>query len=174
MPAAAGWQPGGEPFFGRYSSGERVVVKPPPGHGFTFSRQAFARVLQFRLRLFNEEGAGKAGCAPHPRSHAPLCIKKKTAHEHTGSAETSGLPRAMVLRLIRALPGEPGFVVTIAAQTLLRNLTPTLGRQDHAISPYANASYVDAFAPEALASTAACPTSVTLANAPLPGTGWVH
>ena len=33
-----------------------------------------------------KEGAGKTGCALHPRSHVQMCIKK-CAHEHTGSAE---------------------------------------------------------------------------------------
>jgi hypothetical protein len=32
------------------------------------------------------EGAGKAGCALHPRSRVPKCASK-SAHEHTGSAE---------------------------------------------------------------------------------------
>jgi len=33
-----------------------------------------------------EEGAGKTGCALHPRSHVQ-CASKENAHEHTGSAE---------------------------------------------------------------------------------------
>jgi hypothetical protein len=33
------------------------------------------------------EGAGKAGCALHPRSRVQMC-NKKCAHEHTGSAES--------------------------------------------------------------------------------------
>jgi hypothetical protein len=32
------------------------------------------------------EGAGKAGCALHPRSRVQICARKN-AHEHTGSAE---------------------------------------------------------------------------------------
>src|SRR5258708_11276318 len=34
------------------------------------------------------EGAGKTGCALHPRSHVRVC-KQECAHEHTGSAENT-------------------------------------------------------------------------------------
>ena len=51
------------------------------------------------------EGAGKTGCAPHPRSRAQ-CLQRKAAPEHTGLAEASGLPCAMALRLIRDRPGD--------------------------------------------------------------------
>jgi hypothetical protein len=43
--------------------------------------------LQIRSRL-KEEGAGKAGCALHPRSHVQ-CASKQNAHEHTGEAGAS-------------------------------------------------------------------------------------
>ncbi len=36
----------------------------------------------------NTEGAGKTGCALHPRSHV-RCASKNAAHEHTGSAENT-------------------------------------------------------------------------------------
>ena len=51
----------------------------------------------------HREGAGKAGCPPHP------VRKKSTGKEPQVKAESSGLPCAMVLRFIRALPGDrPG------------------------------------------------------------------
>src|SRR6201996_9609906 len=84
---------------------------------------------------------GRSGCTPHPRSHVPLCIKRNVAHEHTGSAEASGLPCAMALRLIRALPGDPAFLSPSPAG-LTANLTPTLGRQDHTLLPYASSRIV--------------------------------
>src|SRR6201996_8280502 len=49
----------------------------------------------------------------------------------------SGLPCAMALRLIRALPGDPALLSPSSAG-LTANLTPTLGRQDHTLSPYAS------------------------------------
>src|ERR1700721_1635255 len=45
----------------------------------------FARVLQIHLPS-KRKGAGKTGCALHPRSHVQQ--QTKSAHEHTGSAET--------------------------------------------------------------------------------------
>ena len=69
------------------------LTSPPPWRGgwrrrhiFSFSRHGFVRGLPFRL-LPRKEGAGKTGCALHPRSHVH-CASKKYAHEHTGSAET--------------------------------------------------------------------------------------
>ena len=48
------------------------------------------------------EGAGNAGCLLHPRSRVQKCAK--SAHEHTGTAEHSGIPCAMVLRLMPRSP----------------------------------------------------------------------
>jgi hypothetical protein len=50
------------------------------------------------------------------RPHGPPAEKKQAAVT-TGSAETSGIPRAMVLRLIRDLPGAPGLLATITCAT---------------------------------------------------------
>jgi hypothetical protein len=52
----------------------------------------------------SREGAGKTGCAPHPRSRVQWAAKKT----HTSiqvQRKHSGLPCAMALRLIRDLPG---------------------------------------------------------------------
>jgi hypothetical protein len=62
-----------------------------------------------------EEGAGKAGCALHPRSHVQ-CASKKCAHEHTGSAEAvrpslrNGFTVYIVLSLVI------GFLATIVPE----------------------------------------------------------
>ena len=45
-------------------------------YAFSFSRHGFARGFQFRLLPLQKEGAGKTGCALHPRSHVQMCIKK--------------------------------------------------------------------------------------------------
>src|SRR6202046_2767325 len=95
--------------------------------------KACVRVLAtwFRPRLANHwpskergrmrpsrEGAGKTGCALHPRSHVQ-CASKESAHEHTGSAETlrpslrNGFTTYIVLSLVnRSLlpPSPPGGV----------------------------------------------------------------
>ena len=53
-----------------------------------------------------KEGAGKAGCALHPRSRVQ-CALGKSAHEHTGSAETLRPSlRNGFNGLYRALPGD--------------------------------------------------------------------
>jgi hypothetical protein len=46
----------------------------------------------------------------------------------------------MVLRLIRDLPGEPGFLATVVGvmRSIIANLAPASGRQDHTISPSAS------------------------------------
>ena len=49
------------------------------------SRHDMARGLRIVVPR-NNEGAGNAGCALHPRSRVQSCAKKN-AHEHTGSAE---------------------------------------------------------------------------------------
>src|ERR1700729_3156714 len=86
-----------------------------------FSRHGFVRGLQIigprkergRTRP-SREGAGKTGCALHPRSHVQ-CASKESAHEHTGSAETlrpslrSGSTAYIVLSLVNRslLPPSP-------------------------------------------------------------------
>ena len=96
---------------------------------------------------------------------------RKRAHEHTGSAETlrpslrSGFTAYFVLSPVN------GSFATVAAQKLSpRNLTPAPRRQDHTTSPYASATLVshahDPRPPQPV------PTFVTMADAPLLGTGW--
>jgi hypothetical protein len=52
------------------------------------------------------EGAGKAGCP-----HAPMVrVQKKARGRTTGTGGSTGLPCAMVLRLIRNLPGDRAFL----------------------------------------------------------------
>jgi hypothetical protein len=50
------------------------------------SRGALRPSLASVFTLRKQEGAGKAGCALHPRSRVQLLLVKN-AHEHTGSAE---------------------------------------------------------------------------------------
>src|SRR5882672_8076872 len=45
-----------------------------------------ARALRRFSPSRKQEGAGKAGCALHPRSRVPFA-QSKNAHEHTGEAE---------------------------------------------------------------------------------------
>jgi hypothetical protein len=54
-----------------------------------------------------------------PSCTRSLACEKQKAHErsHYRSAENSGIPCAMVLRLIRDLPGVPGLLATIAPRS---------------------------------------------------------
>src|SRR5258705_1393435 len=76
----------------------------------------FARGLLSNFLTLQSEGAGNAGCTLHPRSRVQKCAKG--AHEHTGSAEASDIPCAMVLRLISCSPRRTGLVVTVAREKL--------------------------------------------------------
>jgi hypothetical protein len=75
-----------------------------------------------------KKGAGKTGCALHPRSHVQR--HTKNAHEHRGSAEAvrpslrNGFTAYFVLSPVR-----PGLFVTVAPKMreLLANLTPATG-----------------------------------------------
>ena len=143
--------------------------RPSPGRQRkVFSRHHLPEVLQFVCPP-KSEGAGKTGCSPHPRSRR-LLQKRYAAYEHTGSAETPGLPRAMALRLIRDRPGDPAFCDTIVGSKLspLANLTPASGRRTQTISPYAKAALVS----RDLASIASLPLVCDDGQRPSDGTGW--
>ncbi len=64
--------------------------------------------------LQRKEGAGNAGCALHPRSRVQICAKEA----HTSiqvQRKHSGIPRAMVLRLMPRSPRRRIRLVTVAA-----------------------------------------------------------
>src|ERR1700760_2421758 len=66
-----------------------------------------ARVLQFVSPL-ETEGAGNAGCTPHP---LPYAQNKKDARRPTQVRRNhSGTPCAMVYCLLRALAGDRAFL----------------------------------------------------------------
>src|ERR1700761_7179523 len=96
----------------------------------------FCPSYSISLAPLKVEGAGKTGCALHPRSHVQSCIKENAHMSIQVQRKHSGLPCAMARRLIRALPGDPALLTPLLADRSA-NVTPTLRRQDHAISPYA-------------------------------------
>ena len=79
------------------------------GHGLLLSRRRATEVCEFCLR---QEGAGKPGvwC-----TRSLVKGSKHTSSHHT--PKHSGLPSAMVLRLIRGLPGAPGLIATVARES---------------------------------------------------------
>ena len=80
------------------------ILDHPPSRTMTveYDVRDLAALLRprfaFRLPSPKSEGAGKTGCLLHPRSRVRFA-QTKTAHEHTGQREHSGLPCAMALRL---------------------------------------------------------------------------
>jgi hypothetical protein len=92
-----------------------------------------ARALRHARPSPSGEGAGKTGCTPHPWS----ACSKKARGRTTGTSRTTGLPCAMVLRLIRDLPGDQALLPP-SLRVISQSLTPALGRQDHTTSPSAS------------------------------------
>src|SRR2546429_5402495 len=80
------------------------------------------------------EGAGKAGCSPHPQPRTQT--KKRASVVTTGSPKQSDLPCAMVYGLFRALLGDRALLPPSLADRSA-NLTPASGRQDHTALPSA-------------------------------------
>src|ERR1700744_2965586 len=70
---------------------------------------------------------GRRECRVHDAPTA-LRAKQENAREaNTRTPKSSGTPCAMVLRLLRALPGVPGFLATIACQLVIGRLDPSVG-----------------------------------------------
>jgi hypothetical protein len=118
-----------------------------------------------------DEGAGKTGCALHPRSRVQS--SKQKAHTSIQvQRKQSGLPCAMVLTVCFVLsPARPCFVVTVAPQKreLLKNLMPGIGASGpHDLTVRLTRRSSKAHPRPPLPA----PTSVTMANAPSLGTGW--
>ena len=82
-----------------------------------------------------EEGAGKAGCWPHPW---PACNKKSRRQSPQVQPIIRPSPRNGFNGFLRALPGDRAFLPpSFLRSLLLKNLTPASGRQDHTTSPSA-------------------------------------
>jgi hypothetical protein len=154
-------------------------------------RPSFAR----RFLALRREGAGKTGCALHPRSRVQLCMEMRTrAYSCSGGIRPSlrngftaygGLSPATSSCCHRH--GRIKGLSSPVGPTRLRQFDISNGCQDHTLLPYASAPFVSraadrsrAFrqpalrsrcAPDAVASTASHPTFVTMANAPLSRTG---
>ena len=97
-----------------------------------------ARALPETSRHLQTEGAGKTGCALHPRSRVRFALSRL----HTsiqGSGEHPAFPAQWLYGLCRALPGDEFLVDSVAAVQLspTRQLDTCNGCQDHTVLPYA-------------------------------------
>src|SRR3981189_611719 len=120
------------------------------------------------VRPSNERAQGRPG-ARCTRGLACGLHKTRCTRAYRFSGEHPAFPAQWLYGLYRALPGERLSCHRRCAKNGLRNLTPAPRRQDHTTSPYAPATLVFVTS----ASTATRPTFVTMANAPLLGTGWL-
>src|SRR5215217_9226067 len=75
-----------------------------------------------------------------PAVSRAICANK-TAHEHTGQREHSGLPCAMALRLTSCSSRRTALLPPSPA-LLIASLTPAPRRPNHTTSPYASGAYV--------------------------------
>ena len=75
------------------------------GHGFALSRREAPELCVDGRPQREQEGAGKAGCALHPRSRAQLAHRKRT-RAYRFSGNTPAFPAQWFYGLLRALPGE--------------------------------------------------------------------
>jgi hypothetical protein len=102
------------------------------------SRGALRPSLHLCFAPKKSEGAGKTGCALHPRSRVQL----RTENAHTSiqvQREHPGLPCAVALRLTSCSPRRTALLPPSPPRDLLLgNLTPAPRRQDHTTSPYAS------------------------------------
>src|ERR1700759_3632490 len=80
-------------------------------HDSALPRHEVPELLRNR-RPSKAEGAGNAGCTPHP---LPRVQTKKThAGQHRYAEITPALPAPWFYGLLRALPGVPGFLAPVA------------------------------------------------------------
>src|SRR6201747_705565 len=94
-------------------------------HNFSFSRHTAPEFFKF-IGPSKEEGAGKTGCALHPRSRVQNCAKKRT-RAYRFSGNTPAFPAQWLYGLCRALPGDEFLLVTVVCGLRHRRarLSPT-------------------------------------------------
>src|SRR5262249_38093621 len=142
-------------------------------------KQPCARILAARLRpsfasmlsLEEKRARGKPG-AGRTRSLACRMKKHTSGSHHRFNRAGPGLPRASGFNgFLRALPGVHDVLVTVIGtmQSILANLAPAKGRQDHATSPSVLASFVQR---RRYVHRIPRSTSVTMRNAPPIEAGW--
>jgi len=149
------------------------------------------------MNLPPKEGVGNAGCPLHPRPRVHLVVVERT-RVTTSTPESPDVPaRNGFNGFLRALPGDRALLppspcgLKVLSSPVEPNeppqdLTPASRRQDHTTSPSASSAVVLHAAnrsrraiplrshrtPNAAASTAPLPASVTIMIRPSGGVGW--
>ena len=98
------------------------------------SRRPFGARLTAASAIRKSEGAGKTGCALHPRSRVPNA-QTKTHTSIQVQRRQSGLPCAMVLPVSFVLSPVTGFLATVACERIhkLDASTGASGPHDFAV-----------------------------------------
>jgi hypothetical protein len=118
------------------------------------------------------EGRGRREC--RVRKLAPIASraknKKHTSDSHYRSSRCPAFPARWSYGLCRALPGDRALLSPSSARrmSVVANLTPASGRQDHTVLPYACRCFV--LYTESVHRIPR-PTSVTIAKRPSCGCG---
>ena len=129
-----------------------AFAHPTRCHAFAFSRRDASEFVHQFHPPRKKRAQGRPGAGWHPWS---ACNKRARSRPQV-QPKTSGLPCAMVLRLIRALPGDQALLPPSSIDRST-DLTPALGRQDHTTSPSASRhSSRDAPRPSHPASNVRC------------------
>src|SRR5712691_3232419 len=111
------------------------------GCASAFSRRD-APELCVDCRPLKEEGAGKAGCALHPRSRVQTCTKKRT-RAYRCSQDIPAFPARWFTAYFELSPVNGFSCHRHPREVLLpANLTPAPRRQDHTTSPSARVTLV--------------------------------
>ena len=112
------------------------IFQTTSGYESAFSRHDVARGLHpFRPSL-EKEGAGKAGCALHPRSRVQIAQKKRT-RAYRSSGDIPAFPARWFTAYFELSPVTGLFCHRRFAEMTPQNLAPASGRQDHTTSPSA-------------------------------------
>src|SRR5215211_2308574 len=104
------------------------------------SRGAFRPRFASSFSPLRNRGRREDRVLAAPAVSRAICANK-TAHEHTGQREHSGLPCAMALRLTSCSSRRTALLPPSPA-LLIAGLTPAPRRPNHTTSPYASGAYV--------------------------------
>src|SRR5438128_6352822 len=104
------------------------------------SRGAMGPSFVSFFTLLDNRGHREDRVLAAPAVSRAICANK-SAHEHTGQREHSGLPCAMALRLTSCSSRRTALLPPSPA-LLIARLAPAPRRPNHTISPYASGAYV--------------------------------
>jgi hypothetical protein len=136
-------------------------------HDLAISPHAFARGIHLFHALSNQRAQGKPDARCTRGLVCKLCKRKRTrAYRSSGGNPT--FPAQWFTAYHVLSPAIRPGIVTVIGSVLTADLTPALRRQDHTLLPSAARAIRQR---RTLRPPHPRPTSVTIANAPLSGTG---